>query len=244
MCCSALQCVAVRCSALQFVAVRCSALQCVAVRCSALQCVAARCSVLQCVAVRCSALQCVAVRCSALQCVAVRTSEVRAGEPAKVSGYRSSLPAVRYICQKRPIHIWKETYTDWKVTHPRDSYRPEKNWNIDHRCLRYVTYVKRDLYMSLLTYEKRHMWIWKKLVRIALRKFGDTGHQFLRCVTYVKRDLYRYEKRPIQIWKVTHDRDLHRHETYRDTGHRCLRYVTYVKRDIYMSLLTYQKRRT
>jgi len=43
----------------------CSAVQCGAVRCSALQCVAVRCSVLQCVAVCCSVLQCVAVCCSA-----------------------------------------------------------------------------------------------------------------------------------------------------------------------------------
>jgi len=56
-----LQCVAVCCSALQCVAVRCSVLQCIAVCCSALQCVAVRCSVLQCVAVCCSVLQCVAV---------------------------------------------------------------------------------------------------------------------------------------------------------------------------------------
>ena len=44
----------------------CSVLQCVAVRCSVLQCVAVCCSVLQC-----SVLQCVAVCCSVLQCVAV-----------------------------------------------------------------------------------------------------------------------------------------------------------------------------
>jgi len=48
VCCSALQCVAVRCSAFQCIVVRCSPLQCVVVRCSALQCIAARCSVLQC----------------------------------------------------------------------------------------------------------------------------------------------------------------------------------------------------
>ena len=85
MCCSVLQCVAVRCSALQCVAVRerynntfahdlalttrvlyddfheLLISGCVAVCRSVLQCVAAYCSVLQCVAVRCSALQCVAV---------------------------------------------------------------------------------------------------------------------------------------------------------------------------------------
>jgi len=45
----------------------CSVLQCVAVRCSVLQCVAVRCSVLQCVAVCCSVLQCGAGIYSALQ---------------------------------------------------------------------------------------------------------------------------------------------------------------------------------
>jgi len=49
----------------------CSVLQCVAVRGSVLQCVARCCSVLQCVAVWCSVLQCVAVCCSVLQCVAM-----------------------------------------------------------------------------------------------------------------------------------------------------------------------------
>ena len=57
----------------------CSVLQCVAVRCSALQCVAMCCNVLQYVAMCCSALHCVAVfTCdkthpilSVLQCVAV-----------------------------------------------------------------------------------------------------------------------------------------------------------------------------
>jgi len=39
--------------------------------CSVLQCVAVRCIVLQCVAVCCSVLQCVAVCCSVWQCVAV-----------------------------------------------------------------------------------------------------------------------------------------------------------------------------
>jgi len=90
-----LQCVAVCCSMLQCVAVRsvvaecCSVLQCVAVCCSVLQCplrqdvakndstcvccVTACCSMLQCVAVCsidaecCSVLQCVAVYCSVLQ---------------------------------------------------------------------------------------------------------------------------------------------------------------------------------
>jgi len=47
VCCSALQCVAVRCSVLQCAAVCCSVLQCVAVRCSVLPCVAGCCSVLQ-----------------------------------------------------------------------------------------------------------------------------------------------------------------------------------------------------
>jgi len=42
----------------------CSVLQCVAVRCSALQCIAGRCSVY-------SVVRCVAVRCSVLQGVAV-----------------------------------------------------------------------------------------------------------------------------------------------------------------------------
>jgi len=49
----------------------CSALQCVAMRCSALQCDAVCCSVMQCVAVCCSVLQCFAVCCSVMQCVAV-----------------------------------------------------------------------------------------------------------------------------------------------------------------------------
>jgi len=88
LCCSVLQCVAVRCSVLQCAVVCCSVLQCVAVRCSVLQCVAVCCSVLQCVTVvqicsrgpsvshtanhvMHSVLQCVAVCCSVLQCVAV-----------------------------------------------------------------------------------------------------------------------------------------------------------------------------
>jgi len=45
----------------------CSVLQCVALRCFALLCVAVCCSVLQCVAVCCSVLQCVAVCCSVSQ---------------------------------------------------------------------------------------------------------------------------------------------------------------------------------
>jgi len=75
--CSVLQCVAFLRNVL---AVCCSVLQCVAVRCSALQCsavvmflrsVLAVCrSVLQCVAVCFSELQCVAVCCSVSQCVA------------------------------------------------------------------------------------------------------------------------------------------------------------------------------
>jgi len=67
MCCSVLQCVAVRCNVLLCVAMCCCALQCVAVRCNVLQRVAVRCSAVQCVAMCCSALQCVAVRCSVLQ---------------------------------------------------------------------------------------------------------------------------------------------------------------------------------
>ena len=43
----------------------CSVLQCVAVRCSVLQCASVCFSVLQCVAMCCSVLQCVAVCCSA-----------------------------------------------------------------------------------------------------------------------------------------------------------------------------------
>jgi len=60
----------------QRVAVCCSVLQCVAVRCSVLHTakdtspVAAR-HPLQCAAVCCSVLQCVAVCCSVLQCIAV-----------------------------------------------------------------------------------------------------------------------------------------------------------------------------
>jgi len=75
VCCSGLQCVAVRCSALQCVAVRCSALQCIAACCSMLQHVAACCIMLHCVTVCCSVLQCAAVCCSVLQCAAVRYTQ-------------------------------------------------------------------------------------------------------------------------------------------------------------------------
>jgi len=94
VCCSVLQCVAVRCGCILLVSVLikfvcCNALQCVvqcaAVCCSMLQCVAAVfslylceelqpavcCNVLQCVAMRCNVLQCVATCCNVLQCVAV-----------------------------------------------------------------------------------------------------------------------------------------------------------------------------
>ena len=97
LCCSVLQCVAVRCSVLQTyihtwhlvlqsVAVCSSVLQCVqcvadvhthsascvAVCCSVLQCVAVCCSVLHCVAdIHTHSVSCVAVCCSVLQCVAV-----------------------------------------------------------------------------------------------------------------------------------------------------------------------------
>ena len=94
VCCSMLQCVAVRCSVLQSVAVHCSVLQCVAVCCSVLQCVAVCCSVLQSVTECCSVLYCNALNgahfgpqahasmtnftnqratmhCSVLQCAAV-----------------------------------------------------------------------------------------------------------------------------------------------------------------------------
>ena len=56
MCCSVLQCVAVRCSVLSWIyaeARHIALFQCVAVCCSVLQCVAVCCSVLQCVAVCC-----------------------------------------------------------------------------------------------------------------------------------------------------------------------------------------------
>ena len=72
MCCSVLQCVAVRCSVLQC----CNVLQCVAVCCRGV-CVfdvddmIYSCSVLQCVAMCCRVLQCVAFCCSELQRVAV-----------------------------------------------------------------------------------------------------------------------------------------------------------------------------
>jgi len=97
LCCSALQCVAVRCSVLQCVAVCCSALQCVAVCCSVLQCVAVCCSVLQCVAVRCSVLQCVAVCCSALQCLLIRLHE----------SHREQVP---------PAQIYTSTHTHMYTT--------------------------------------------------------------------------------------------------------------------------------
>jgi len=81
VCCSVLQCVAVRCSVLWRVVACCSVLQCVAVCCNVLQCVAVCCSVLQCYEHpgerawrrerRECVLQCVAVCCSVLQCVAV-----------------------------------------------------------------------------------------------------------------------------------------------------------------------------
>jgi len=61
--------VAVCCSVLQCAAIRWSVLKCVAR--DVLQCLAVCCSVLQCVAVCCSVLQFVAVCCSVLQCVAV-----------------------------------------------------------------------------------------------------------------------------------------------------------------------------
>jgi len=76
VCCSVLQCVAVRCSVLQCVAACCSMLQghSSPFRSSVLQCVAVCCSVLQCVAECCRVLQhlalsikCVAACCSVLQ---------------------------------------------------------------------------------------------------------------------------------------------------------------------------------
>jgi len=82
VCCSVLQCVAVRCKSIAVLQclfnsrafctahAKSSVLQCIAVSCSFLQCLAVSCSVLQCLAACCSVLQCVAVRCSALQCVA------------------------------------------------------------------------------------------------------------------------------------------------------------------------------
>ena len=108
VCCSAMQCVAVRGSLLQCVAVRCSVmqgvlvcsiprkqrdcpfarefvLQGVAVRCSVVQCSAVWCSVLQCVAVCCSVLQCVAVCCSVLQCVAVCSSTLHTSETIRLT---------------------------------------------------------------------------------------------------------------------------------------------------------------
>jgi len=85
----------------------CSVLQCVAVRCIVLQCVAVRCSALQCVAVirkgsKCSKnwvsmtiawtphkwCTCVAVRCSALQCVAVRYSNREMNQMSQKTGNR------------------------------------------------------------------------------------------------------------------------------------------------------------
>jgi len=93
VCCSVLQCVAVRCSELQCVALCCSVpeifhpfhdapssydvavccrccgvLRCFAVCCSVLRCVVVCCGVLRCVAVCRGVLRCVAVCCSALQC--------------------------------------------------------------------------------------------------------------------------------------------------------------------------------
>jgi len=108
VCCSAMQCAAVRGSLLQCVAVRCSVmqgvlvcsiprkqrdcpfarefvLQGVAVRCSVVQCSAVWCSVLQCVAVCCSVLQCVAVCCSVLQCVAVCSSTLHTSETIRLT---------------------------------------------------------------------------------------------------------------------------------------------------------------
>jgi len=85
VCCSVLQCVAVRCSALQCVAMCCSVLRCVAVCCSLLKSVAVCCSLLQSVAVCCSLLQCHlnsrflrdSVCSGVLQCIAVRCSTMQ-----------------------------------------------------------------------------------------------------------------------------------------------------------------------
>ena len=107
MCCSVLQCVAVRGSVWQRVAACCSVLQRVAACCSMLQRVTACCketyslredtwrlsfsalccSVLQCVAVCCSVLQCVETCCSALQCVA----EAHTLEEKRDRGFQSQI---------------------------------------------------------------------------------------------------------------------------------------------------------
>ena len=99
-----LQCVPVCCSALQCVAMRHSVLQCAAVCCSAgsiteisnatapkpspfgndfslLHCVAVCCSVMQCVVMCCSVLQCFALCCTVLQCVAVPCASKKSQTP-------------------------------------------------------------------------------------------------------------------------------------------------------------------
>ena len=99
MCCSALQCDAVRYNTLRHVAVFYSVLHCVAVCCS----------VLQCAAVRCSALQCVAVCCNALQCIAVRWEAVYAsleGVDESYVGHHS------FRCGTLFIHMWDMTHSD------------------------------------------------------------------------------------------------------------------------------------
>ena len=75
VCCSVLQCAAVRCSALR-VAVCCSVLQCAAVCCSVLQYSAVLCSMVQRGAVWCSVVQCVTVCCSVLRCIQVHNSTI------------------------------------------------------------------------------------------------------------------------------------------------------------------------
>jgi len=90
----------VRCSVLQCVAVCCSALQCAAVRCSVLQCVAVCCSALQCAAARCSVLQCVAVCCSALQCVLLMRKET----PLVLVPYKSVRNPFICECLRESVH--------------------------------------------------------------------------------------------------------------------------------------------
>jgi len=81
MCCSVLQCDAVRCSVVQRGVIWFCLVQCIHTTLPRRADVFARnsvcCSVLQCVTVCYSVLQCVAVCCSVLQCVADQTSNIQ-----------------------------------------------------------------------------------------------------------------------------------------------------------------------
>jgi len=98
--CSVLHCVIVCCSVLQCVAIRLvDIFKCQrAVRCSVLKWVAMCCIVLQCVAVCYSVLQCVAVCCSILQCVAVRVVDILTHHRCAFIICRDAYKIATYIC--------------------------------------------------------------------------------------------------------------------------------------------------